>query len=88
MQPLVIRDCFLVARNRLDPKPVSQHSVRVVSMSEHQSDAAELETLKQRFLEMVERDPEPDVATLFDEVIRRRFGTAIARAALNIRPKK
>ena len=54
-------------------------------MSE-QSDSAELEALKRRFLEMVERDPEPDVGTLFDEVIRRRFGTAIARAALNSRP--
>jgi hypothetical protein len=53
-------------------------------MSEHWSDSAELEALKERFLEMVERDPAPDVSTLFDEVIRRRFGTMIARAALKV----
>ena len=62
--------------------PLTDIACRVSPVSEHRPDSAELEALKQRFLEMVERDPDPDVSALFDEVIRRRFGTMIARAAL------
>jgi hypothetical protein len=42
-------------------------------------DSAELRALKEQFLELVKRDPECDLGTLFDEVVRRRMGAMIAR---------
>ena len=50
-------------------------------MAEPRPDVAELQALKQQFLERAEREPDCDLGTLFDEVARIRFGRMVAAAA-------
>jgi hypothetical protein len=54
-------------------------------MSE-QVDIAELKALKKQFLELAEREPDCDLATLFDEAARLRFGRMLAAAISNGHP--
>jgi hypothetical protein len=55
-------------------------------MSEQRLDVAELKALKRQFLELAEREPDCDLATLFDEAARIRFGRMLAAAILSNRP--
>jgi hypothetical protein len=54
---------------------------KAVPMLNQRPDAAELRILKEQFLELVEREPDCELGTLFDEVTRQRMGAMIARLA-------
>ena len=55
-------------------------------MSEQRADVAELQALKEQFLERAEREPDYDLGTLFDEVTRIRFGRMLAATILRGHP--
>jgi hypothetical protein len=49
-------------------------------MPKQRPDVAELQALKEQFLELAAREPDCDPGALFDEVTRIRFGRMIAAA--------